>query len=300
MAVNRTATATAMTGPSSPPRKESWPMKKILKKILPATLKILQATLKILLATLKILLATLKILLAMLKILLATLKILLATLPRKIRQHRRVRRRQGLLFNPHPKLIDYFTAAKPPNNRRRWLVNFFDYLTRPTAGDKKQTIRLQHANQMRNLLEAVDPAGDDILCSLDHQDDAVWKIIFKVWADVEQFQGGLRESHSLFSESLRVKDVMEIMEEAEGLDINDENGGFSFQELLACETSAQTRWENCKRSLQTWPQAHVVSPRINIHRRSRGIFRGALAQLDALRPQLNHLNRWDCMVMHVI
>ena len=65
---------------------------------------------------------------------------------------------------------------------------------------------------------------------------------------MEQFQGGLRESHSLFSESLRVKDVMEIMEEAEGLDINDENGGFSFQELLACETSAQTRWENCKRS----------------------------------------------------
>ncbi|KAJ7391699.1 hypothetical protein OS493_017396 [Desmophyllum pertusum] len=29
---------------------------------------------------------------------------------------------------------------------------------------------------MRNLLEAVDPAGDDILCSLDHQDDAVWKM----------------------------------------------------------------------------------------------------------------------------
>ena len=90
----------------------------------------------------------------------------------------------------HPKWIDYFTAAKPQNNRHRWLVNCFDYLTRPTAGDKKQTIRLQHANQMRNLLEAVDPAGDDILCSLDHQDDAVWKMWVKPNLDAKTKKPG--------------------------------------------------------------------------------------------------------------
>ncbi|KAJ7381235.1 hypothetical protein OS493_001351 [Desmophyllum pertusum] len=90
----------------------------------------------------------------------------------------------------HPKWIDYFTAAKPQNNRHRWLVNFFDFLTRPTAGDKKQTILLQHANQMRNLLEAVDPAGDDILCLLDHQGDAVWKMWVKPNLDAKTKKPG--------------------------------------------------------------------------------------------------------------
>lgn len=56
------------------------------------------------------------------------------------------------------------------------MVEFFDFLSRPTAGDKKETIRLQHAAQMRNLLEAIDPGGDDILCLPDHEGDAVWKL----------------------------------------------------------------------------------------------------------------------------
>lgn len=78
-----------------------------------------------------------------------------------------------------PSLNEFFTAAKPTNNRHRWLVKFFEFLTRPTSGDKKKSIRLQHANQMQTLLEAVDHEGDDILCLLDHQGDAVWKLWVK-------------------------------------------------------------------------------------------------------------------------
>ena len=68
----------------------------------------------------------------------------------------------------------YFTCAHPKTNRHRWLVGFYQYLTRPTAGDKKQAIRLQHAVQMRKLLEAIDPGGDDIMCLLANEGDEVW------------------------------------------------------------------------------------------------------------------------------
>ena len=78
-----------------------------------------------------------------------------------------------------PSSIQFFTDRKAKSNRHRWLVQFFEFLSRPTAGDKKQAIRLQHASQMRTLLEAIDPEGDDILCLLDHEGDAVWKLWVK-------------------------------------------------------------------------------------------------------------------------
>lgn len=56
---------------------------------------------------------------------------------------------------------------------------FYDFVTRPTAGDTNRSIRLQHASQMRSLLEAIDPKGDDILCLLDDEGDAVWKLWVK-------------------------------------------------------------------------------------------------------------------------
>ena len=79
----------------------------------------------------------------------------------------------------HCSSIDFFTDPKPQNNRHCWLVKFFEYLSRPTAGDKKESVRLQHAAQMRNLLDAIDPKGNDILCLLDHEGDAVWKLWVK-------------------------------------------------------------------------------------------------------------------------
>ena len=59
------------------------------------------------------------------------------------------------------------------------MVEFFEYLSRPTAGDKKESVHLQHVAQMRNLLDAIDPHGNDILCLLDHEGDAVWKLWVK-------------------------------------------------------------------------------------------------------------------------
>ena len=70
--------------------------------------------------------------------------------------------------------MQYFTCTSPKTNRHRWLVVFYQYLTRPTAGDKKQAIHLQHATQMRKLLEAIDPGGDDITCLLANEGDVDW------------------------------------------------------------------------------------------------------------------------------
>ena len=42
-------------------------------------------------------------------------------------------------------------------------------------GDKKKSIRLQHAGQMRILLEFLDPKGNDISCLAQDEGDAVWK-----------------------------------------------------------------------------------------------------------------------------
>ncbi|KAL9977968.1 hypothetical protein ACROYT_G015437 [Oculina patagonica] len=77
-------------------------------------------------------------------------------------------------FKSQPRLIDYFTDPSPKSIRHRWLVKFYEFLSGPTAGDKKKSIRLQHVTQMRKLLEAIDPNGEDILCLLKDNGDSVW------------------------------------------------------------------------------------------------------------------------------
>ena len=71
--------------------------------------------------------------------------------------------------------LEYFTNTASQNFRQRWLVAFYSYLGRPSAGNKKETIKLQHASQMRALLEAVEPGGDDITCLTKYESDAVWQ-----------------------------------------------------------------------------------------------------------------------------
>ena len=70
--------------------------------------------------------------------------------------------------------VQYYTAKSPKSKRHRWLVLFFDYLSRPSAGDKKTSIRIQHVSQMRRILEAIDPEGDDITCLVQNEGDIVW------------------------------------------------------------------------------------------------------------------------------
>ena len=69
----------------------------------------------------------------------------------------------------------YFTATSFQSYRHRWLVGFYDYLSRPSAGHKKKYIKLQHARQIRNILEFIDNKGNDITCLGDDEGDAVWK-----------------------------------------------------------------------------------------------------------------------------
>ncbi len=93
-------------------------------------------------------------------------------------------------FISQPSLVEFFSDPRPKTNRHRWLALFFQFLTRPTAGDKKQSIRLQHASQMRNLLEAVDPSGDDILCLLKDGGDIVWKAWVKPNLESQKYKPG--------------------------------------------------------------------------------------------------------------
>ncbi|KAL9977966.1 hypothetical protein ACROYT_G015435 [Oculina patagonica] len=58
------------------------------------------------------------------------------------------------------------------------------------AGDKKRSIQLQHASQMWNLLEAVDPGGDDILCLLKDGGDIVWKAWVKPNLESHEYKPG--------------------------------------------------------------------------------------------------------------
>lgn len=67
----------------------------------------------------------------------------------------------------------YYTQTKPENPRHQWLIGFYDYLSRPAMGDRKKAICLQHAGQMRTLLEHLDPKGKDITCLALDAGDAV-------------------------------------------------------------------------------------------------------------------------------
>ncbi|KAJ7375854.1 hypothetical protein OS493_038384 [Desmophyllum pertusum] len=70
--------------------------------------------------------------------------------------------------------LEFFTFRGTKTNRQRWLVGFYTYLARPAAGNKKQAVKLQHASQMRALLEACEAGGDDITCLAEDAGDAVW------------------------------------------------------------------------------------------------------------------------------
>lgn len=95
---------------------------------------------------------------------------------------------------------EYFTGRTYKNNRHRWLVGFYDYLSRPSAGNKKDTIRLQHASQMRALLEHLEPGGDDITCLVQNEGDAVWQWWVSPMIDQKQNKPGTVISYLTSSE----------------------------------------------------------------------------------------------------
>ena len=58
--------------------------------------------------------------------------------------------------------VMFFKATTFTSDRLKWLCAFYNYLTLPDAGYKKQAQRLQQASQVKLLLEALAPNEDDL------------------------------------------------------------------------------------------------------------------------------------------
>ena len=69
---------------------------------------------------------------------------------------------------------DYFKETEPNSNRHKWLIAYYKYLFTPSAGFHKERNRLQHASQVKTILEETDPKGDDIVFLAEEEGNRVW------------------------------------------------------------------------------------------------------------------------------
>ena len=69
---------------------------------------------------------------------------------------------------------EYFASEKPSNDRHWWLLEFFKYLNLPDCRRKKSKNQLQHASQVRTILEELDPRGTDIRVLSEDKGYVVW------------------------------------------------------------------------------------------------------------------------------
>ena len=73
-----------------------------------------------------------------------------------------------------PKGRDFYTSTTFDSKRHQWLCGFFKYLGTPDAGFKNVKTREQHVSQVRHILEAVQPKGDDLRVLGEEDGDSVW------------------------------------------------------------------------------------------------------------------------------
>ena len=69
---------------------------------------------------------------------------------------------------------DYFKESEPTSNRHKWLIAYYKYLFMPTAGFHQHRNRLQHAGQVKTILDETDPKGDDIVFLTEDEGNRVW------------------------------------------------------------------------------------------------------------------------------
>ena len=69
---------------------------------------------------------------------------------------------------------DYFKEKGPKSIRHKWLCHFYQYLFTPDAGFHTDKNRLQHACQVKRLLEESDPHGEDIVFLADEEGSRLW------------------------------------------------------------------------------------------------------------------------------
>ena len=70
--------------------------------------------------------------------------------------------------------LKYFNSTIFTSARHQWLCGFFQYLGLPDAAYCKETQRLQHASQIKILLETLAADEDDLECLGAENGDAVW------------------------------------------------------------------------------------------------------------------------------
>ena len=75
---------------------------------------------------------------------------------------------------PNPNQEAYFTDKQPISNRHKWLACFYEYLLTPAAGFHQERNRLQHATQVTNIINEIDPKGNDILFLGQDKGTRVW------------------------------------------------------------------------------------------------------------------------------
>ena len=67
----------------------------------------------------------------------------------------------------------FFEDPRPSSDRQRYLCGIYKYPALPDAGHRKKQQRLQHASQMRLLLEAMAPEEDNLECLGEDNGDSV-------------------------------------------------------------------------------------------------------------------------------
>ena len=93
----------------------------------------------------------------------------------------------------YPMQEDYFTDPNPKSNRQKWLIGFYNYLYTPSAGFHKARNRLQHASQVKTILNDIDPKGLDITVLVEEEANRVW--LDWVVPNLKQKAGGTLTSY---------------------------------------------------------------------------------------------------------
>lgn len=70
----------------------------------------------------------------------------------------------------------FFEARRVTTDRHRFLVDFYTFLGTVDEGQKDDRVRLQHASQVKKILENIDPGGKDIEALAKDDGRAVWNL----------------------------------------------------------------------------------------------------------------------------
>lgn len=75
-----------------------------------------------------------------------------------------------------PSVKSFFESSRITSDRHWFLANFYSHLGSVDEGQKSDKERLQHASQVRTILEDIDPRGKDIEKIAADEGKAVWNL----------------------------------------------------------------------------------------------------------------------------